>query len=59
MRLLEKLRNKWEARRRVHERNEAEELAAEARGESHTLGEHKDALRDQLGPREHVRIPKP
>jgi hypothetical protein len=59
MRFLKKLRNRWDARRRVDEQKEAEDLAAESRGESHTLRAHKDALRDELGPREHVRIPKP
>ena len=58
VRFLKKLRNRWEARRREHEQKEAEELAAEARGESHTLGEHKETLRE-VNPREGTRVPRP
>jgi hypothetical protein len=59
MTFLQKLRNRWEARRREHEQGEAEEHAAAARGEVHTLREQKDAARDELGPRERIRISKP
>jgi hypothetical protein len=59
MKFLEELRNRREARRREHEQEEAEELAAAARGEGHSLREQKDAMRDELGPRERIRIPKP
>jgi len=55
---LKKLRDRWQARRGVHEQIEAEELAAEARGESYTLREHKDPLRD-ANPREQTRVPRP
>ena len=55
---LKKLRDRWQARRGVHEQKEAEELAAEARGESYTLREHKDPLRDS-NPREQTRVPRP
>ena len=47
MTFLEKLRNRWEARRGEHGEEEAEELEAEARGESYTLRERKDAVRDE------------
>lgn len=43
MTFLEKLRKRWEARRREHEEKEAEELAA-GRGETYTTHGHKDAL---------------
>jgi len=52
-----KLRDRWQARRGVHEQKEAEELAADARGESYTLREHKDPLRD-ANP-EGTRVPRP
>ena len=55
---LKKLQDRWQARRRVHEQKEAEQLAAEARGESHTLGEHRETLRE-ANPREGTRVPRP
>jgi hypothetical protein len=58
MTFFEKLRNRWEARRRERKREEAEKDAAALRGEVHTLREQKDAWRE-LSPREHTRIRRP
>jgi hypothetical protein len=37
----EKVRTWWEARRRDHAEKEEDKLAAEARGDTYTLGQHK------------------
>jgi hypothetical protein len=47
MTFLEKLRNRREAWRRERAEEEAGQLEAEARGEAYTLGERKDAVRDE------------
>ena len=49
MTFLEKLRKRWEAKRREHGEKEAEELAAEARGETYMTHGHKDALTPPRG----------
>jgi hypothetical protein len=60
MRFLTKLQNRWEARRLAHRQKEAEELAAEVRGEFHTLRETKDELRDTTaGMKGLGKMPKP
>ena len=46
MTFLEKLRKRWESKPRGHVEEEAEQVAAEARGEAYTLQEHKDAVRN-------------
>jgi len=44
---LERLRERWRAKRDEHAEKEAEELEAEARGEAYGTRAHNEAVRDE------------